>query len=217
MHRAIVADWFGITSYAVWNVPREVLVQSVEAVLRLAFTLTPLTGFVIGAITLGGEFGKQTLPFLLTRPRHRWYYLWSSWLVGAVEVLTLIFVGVVLYGTRLQVPGFPRSMEVAGLLKATLAMAAPAAVIYCLTFCFAVLLKKEQHGTNAAVATVFSYSGLVLFFRLMYEVRIPVFWEFYAGAFDASRSVPWVAFAGWLGLALLLIVVAHSYFERVEV
>ncbi len=190
--------------------------QGVEAMLVTSVFAMPLVGFVLGAQGVGAEFERRTIPFLLTRPRHRFFYLWASWLVGAVEVVALVAISILLYASRSHMPSSPPASSANGALGAVAAMIVPAGVIYCLTFCFTVFLKKEQHGTTAAVAAIFSYSGIFVVIRLIYNIKLPIFWELYVGAFNPAKPLPLLSVSVWLGLALAFVAASHFHFQNAE-
>lgn len=215
-HLFIASDWFGWTSRGALGVPGPVWQQTADVVLRLGAVFMPLAGFVIGALGVGTEFENSTAAFLLTRPRSRTYFAWSSWAFGALEMACLVGVAAFLFAVRKVMPGVA-PMTGQSVARAIGAMLIPALVIFSATFCFTVLLKKGQHGTNAAIGSIAAYSGAVVILQIWYDVRIPLFWDFYARAFDHTRDLPLASMAGWLAVALLAPVIAWAYFERAEV
>ena len=215
-HVFVAGDWFSWTSRNALGIPGAAWQQSVDVLLRLTALCMPLAGFAIGAMGIGTEFENRTASFLLTRPRSRAYFAWSSWVFGALEMAVLIGIAIFLFAVRKATPGNP-AMTLQGALRAIGSVLIPALVIFSATFCFTLLLKKGQHGTNAAIAAIAAYSGLVLIVRLWYAVRIPVFWEFYTKAFDHSRDLPLASMSGWLAVAVLAPLIAWAHFRRAEV
>src|SRR5580658_6844320 len=63
--------------------------RGMEGVLGWTGTWIYVFGLWIGAEGLGEEMKRGTAVFLLTRPRSRGYFLWSFWLVCAVEILAV--------------------------------------------------------------------------------------------------------------------------------
>lgn len=215
INRCITADWFGWSS-ALFATNHGQAALTADLILRSFTPLIPLAGFVIGALGVGVEFQKRTLPFLLTRPRSRRSFLWSSWLAGALEVSFLAILAVWFYAARVRIGDDTPRISWLGGLRAVMALVIIALVIYSLTFCLTVLSKKEQRGTTAAVAVVFSYSAIVTWARVLYGVRLPVFWELYLGVFDPKYQLSIPLVMGWLCVAFALVLASQLYFQRSE-
>lgn len=215
-HRAAAADWLGFASSGLWGISKAIWEQTADVILRTGVLLVPLAGFILGALGVGAEFDRGTIPFLLTRPRTRAHYLWQSWLVSAAEMTVLVAISILLFTTRIQFTSRPPAWSAEDFFRTVAAMLVPAGVIFCTTFSFTVFLRKEQHGTNAAVAAIFSYSGLFVIIKLLFNVRLPIFWELYASAFGRS-ALPTLSVVSWMGVALILLFASHFSFQRAEV
>jgi len=191
--------------------------QTASSLLQSFLFLIPLAGFVLGALGVGSEFSKQTISFLLTRPRSRRYFLWSSWAVGACESAVLTAATILVLGTRPGETGAAATGYSGALLAQAFVLVSIISVfLYSLTFFFTVLFRKEQHGTNAAFGTVFVYSIVAIMLRIAYGIKIPLFWELYAGALRADVVFPAMKAASWLSLAILLAVFSHLLLEKAE-
>ncbi len=191
------------------------LEQAADSVLGMFLFLMPLTGFVLGALGIGQEFSMHTLPFLLTRPRGRAYFIWASWGAGALEVLILWLAFALLMVFRPAMPHYPVMLYTPqGALSLFVRVGVLSVFFYSLTFFFTIFFGKEQHGTNAAVGFVAVYSAVVVLLRKLYELNIPSFWDLYSGAL---RSVaPISAVLGWLGVSLALIFLSSRLFRATE-
>lgn len=173
--------------------------------------MVPLAGFVLGALGVGTEFEKRTADFLLTRPRSRRTFLWTSWGLGAAQMIALVLVSLgVNWLTR-----SPGSPAVSARLLA--AMSVVALVFYSVTYLMTTLARNSRHGTTLGVAVVVAYMGLYVWLLLWYDVRIPFWAQF---QFSSGRTVAAFtpsAMLGWLAVCLVLMLVAQFRFERAEV
>ncbi len=186
--------------------------QTVDSVLTTFFFLMPLTGFVLGSLGVGGEASAQTLQFLLTRPRRRAYFIWSSWSTGAIEVVALWLALTVWMAARPPMPNFAvRIYPWEGAMQVFLRVSVLALLFYSITFFFTVILRKEQNGTTAAVATVALYSAAVLLFRALADVHIPSFWDLYSRSSSSAGVL-----LGWLAVSVALVLTSSRAFQTRE-
>ncbi len=197
--------------------PREVQnVWSVtsDAFLTTCLFLVPLLGFVFGAIGVGKEFEKGTLPFLLTRPLARHNLVWSSWAVGFAEILLLVIASVLqlrFLHSRLAHPFETR------MFRDILIFAVVASVIYGVTFLMTILARSERKGMNLGVATVVGYTGLQLWVAFGFGIELPGFWALYSKLSGSFTPIPWLTLLAWFGVATAFVLVAQLWFQRVEV
>jgi len=216
-YHMVARDWLRWKSSGGLGLPGGAWEQGASSLLLLLLFLIPLAGFVLGALGVGSEFAKQTLPFLFTRPRSRRYFLWSSWAVGAGEALLLLAITIFVHGMRPAVASSQiRQYSVAVLLQAFVLVGVVSLLLYSITFFFTVLLRKEQHGTNAAVAAVFIYTAAAVAMNMLLEIKVPLFWELYSGALREDLAFPVAKVVVWLAVTLLLAIASGVLLERAE-
>ena len=174
--------------------------------------LTPFTGLVLGALGVGMEFEKGTAAFLLTRPRARRRLLWTSWSLGAAQMIALLFLSFAVNwlarspsGARVSARNFA-SMSVVGL------------VIYSLTYLMTTLTRNSRYGTGLSLLVFTAYMGMYLWLRFWHEIEM----DFFLGTLfkDGWRwdlETLAVALLGWLTVCLAMTLVAQSSFERAEI
>lgn len=111
----------------------------------------------LGALAMGEDSKRRELDFLLTRPKPRNYFVWTSWLAGLTELVPLlalpilISVIVMFYMTNALYPGV--------LVRMSLALFAMAASMYAMVFLFSTLSGTPQNGLQIAGFVVFLYAG----------------------------------------------------------
>ena len=173
--------------------------------------LTPLTGFVLGALGVGTEFEKRTAEFLLTRPRARRRLLWTSWSLGAAQMIALVALSLAVNWLARSASGFGARQVSARMFAG---MSVLALVIYSVTYLMTTLARNSRHGTGLALAAFTGYSGLYLWLRFWYQIVIPFIREdmFRAGRADAALPL-----LGWMTVCLALMLVAQFRLDRAEV
>lgn len=192
------------SSRGLWQVTAGAMVASLTG-------LVPFAGFFLGALGVGLEFEKRTADFLLTRPRSRRYFLWTSWGLGAAQMIALVLLSLAANWLTLS----PSSSTVSARVFA--GMCVVALIIYSVTYLMTTLARNSRHGTGLGVAVFIGYTGLHVWLRLWYDTRIPFFEKL---IFSSGRSVAEVApgaMLGWLIVCSVLVLVAQFSFERAEI
>ena len=187
---------------------------SVDALLPTVLGVIPVAGFVLGALGVGLEFENGTADFLFTRPRTRHYLLWTSWAVGAMQMIALVLVSFLLL--------FLRTTSVRGVetLNAALRLAAGfvtiALFVYSLTYMTTTVARNSRNGIGLAILAMSVYGGLVVWMRLWHKVQLPIFFDLYDRWYRAGPNfLP--AVGGWLAVTLALTFIAQFAFERAEI
>jgi hypothetical protein len=187
---------------------------SADALLGMAVGLAPVAGFVLGARGVGLEFEKGTADFLLTRPRSRRSLLWTSWAVGAAQMLAVVLVGLCLQ--PLRTTGMRRIETLDDAVRHLAAFGTVALLVYSLTYAMTTLARHSRNGTGLALLALSAYGGLVVWLRFWYDMRLPIFLDMYQPSYRASPSFL-LAVAGWLTVGLALMLLAQWRFQRAEV
>lgn len=192
---------------------RELWQFSVDALLGTILEVPLAAGLVLGALGVGTEFEKGTADFLLTRPRSRRYFLWTSWGLGAAQMVALALVSKLL---RLAPLGSRRVESLGDFLPSLVAFCTLVLVIYSLTYLMTTLARNSRNGIALALAVWVGYVGLYAWLHLWYGIHIPLIGHF---AFDRTHLGAdfSLAIAGWLAFCLVLAVVAQFSFERAEI
>ena len=184
------------------------------AMVGMLVALTPASGFVLGALGVGTEFENRTADFLLTRPRARRGLLWTSWSLGAAQLLALVLLSLGVNwlarspsGPRASAPLFA-GLSVLGL------------VIYSVTYLMTTLARNSRHGIGFAILVLAAYEGLYFWLRFWYQIFIPFINEdVFRGktVFRAGTPESALPLLGWLAVCLALTLVAQFRFERAEI
>jgi ABC-type transport system involved in multi-copper enzyme maturation permease subunit len=167
-----------------------------------------IAGFILGAMGVGVEFERGTADFLLTRPRARRAFLWTSWCLGAAQMLTLVLLAhAITWFTR---PDFSAARP--GLFsRDSLGMCTLALLTYSLTYLMTTLARNSRNGTGLSLAAFSAYIGLYAWLRFWHGITIPNLVELF------EPGVWFGSLLGWLAVGLTLMVVAQFRFERAEV
>jgi ABC-type transport system involved in multi-copper enzyme maturation permease subunit len=104
---------------------------------------------VLAASIVGQEYREQTLGFLFTRPRPRSYFTWTSWGVGACELLGLVSGAVVATFGALAYES--RYVYTWRLLAAILPLFVGAAAVYSMTYFLTVLVRNGEKGLSYGI------------------------------------------------------------------
>ena len=208
-------DPFGwIAAKAEW--PRTLWTTTTQALMLTMVGLTPVAGFVLGALGVGTEFEGRTADFLLTRPRSRRSLLWTSWAFGAAEMAALVILSITMVWI-----GHIRGAAVN--IRGMVGMSIVALVIYSITYMMTTLTCSSRHGVSLGMLIFMAYTGLGVWLQLWYEIKIPNMWdmvfssgrrEVMSAGFAGDLPVP--AWFGWLAVCLLFTFVAQLAFERQE-
>lgn len=193
--------------------PRTLWTTTTHSLMLTMVGITPIGGFLVGALGVGTEFEKGTAEFLLTRPRSRRLLLWTNWAVGALEMVTLVILSI----TMVWVGRLP-SNSIRG-ARALVGMSIIALVIYSVTYLMTTLLRSSRHGLSSAVLAFMAYTGLGVWLQLWYEIAIPNVWHlvFSLPSPEVVDDLPVLGWFGWLAVCLACMLVAQVAFERQEV
>jgi len=112
----------------------------------------------LGALAMGEDSKRRDMDFLLTRPKPRRYFIWTSWLAGITELVPLMLLPVLVsilvmfFMTHAVLPGAlpSRSVEIFAL----------AAAMYALAFLLSVLTRSAQSGFQLAAFVIIVYVGI---------------------------------------------------------
>ncbi len=192
---------------------RELWEGSAGVFVTMAMQLVPVAGFVLGALGVGTEFEKGTADFLLTRPRSRRYLLWTSWGLGAAQVVALVLGSVIL---RLVLANSPGAEDPGAFLRPVAILATLALLFYSVTYMMTTLARNSRHGTGLGLAAFSGYTGLYMWLRFWYDIHIPVPWNLLP-ALRSGEVFSIVPIAGWLTVAAAFMLIAQFRFERQEV
>ena len=192
---------------------RVVWQSSADALLGTMLGVLPAAGLVLGAFGVGTEFEKGTADFLLTRPRSRGYFLWTSWGQGAAQMIALVLVSNLF---RLAPLGSNRVQGLGDFLRSVVALCTLALVYYSLTYLMTTLARNNLYGTALALAVITAYYGLYTWLRLWYDINIPLFLRLSFRSSHSGADFP-LTVAGWLAVCLALMLVAQLRFDRAEV
>ena len=191
------------SSRLLWHVLSDALGASLKGVI-------PIAGFILGAMGVGVEFERGTADFLLTRPRSRRSFLWTSWCLGAAQILTLVPLALAI--NWLTRPDFPAAHP--GLFsRVPLAICTVALLTYSLTYLMTTLARNSRNGIGLSVAAITGYTFLHMWLILWHGFTVPLIWELPEHPDRVDAGV-WF---GWLAVCLTLMVVTQFRFERAEV
>jgi hypothetical protein len=184
------------------------------ALLDTTVGLVPVAGFILGALGVGMEFEKGTADFLLTRPRTRGYFLWTSWGLGAAQMVVLVLVSNLFRLARL---GSLRVQGPGDFLRPLVALCTLALIFYSMTYLMTTLARNGRNGTALALAVFAGYEGLWAWLRFWYDIHIPFFFDLWARTFHSAAGFSLTRVAGWLTVCLALMLVAQFRLDRAEV
>lgn len=195
------------SSWLLWHMMSDGLGASLSGVI-------PIAGFILGALGVGVEFERGTADFLLTRPRSRRSFLWTSWWLGAAQILTLVLLAHAI--TWLTRPDFPATRP-SLFFRVPLAMCTVALLTYSLTYLMTTLARNSRNGTGLSLAAISGYIGLYAWLNLWYGITIPIPWDLSGHPDGLFAGMEFGSLLGWLAVCLTLMVVTQFRFERAEV
>jgi hypothetical protein len=168
----------------------------------------------VGALGMVEDGKGRELDFLLTRPRPRRYFVWTSWLAGLTELLPLLAVPVL---TSILLMFYMTHTLLAGdMLRMSLVILAMASAMYALVFLFSTLSGTPQNGLQIAAFVIFLYAGFNMARGEAWylEGYHPKFW----GAFDWLESpqqfFPFFNLLVLMGVTLVLPLIVQAGFKR---
>ena len=186
------------------------------------FVLPCFFTMALGAAGVGEEFAQETADFLLTRPRSRGYFIWVSWLTGAVEILTIISVYVLvaffaaIYVTR-TVYTWKFLVMVVPIFLLTMAAYGPICLM-------TALQRSGRKGYASGLGVIILYILLGALLRAGRSIHLPnpihlmdPFSGLAKGAHVSAVHFPLAAVIGWSLFAVACPLLAQFYIERREV
>ena len=190
--------------------------QSLATALLDTTVLTvPLAGgLFLGALGVGFEFEKGTAGFLLTRPRTRRYFLWTSWGLGAAQIVVLVLVGCLF---RLAGLGLRPVKGPGDFFRILVAFCTLALFCYTVTYLMTTLARNSRNGTALAIAVFVGYEGLWAWLRFWHGINIPFFGDLFKRAIHPAADFSFTPVAGWLTVCLALMLVAQFRLDLAEV
>jgi hypothetical protein len=168
----------------------------------------------LGTICAIQEFTEKTTHFLFTKPRSRAYFVWSGWVVGCIELLTIALVNLSAGWLTLAhyskspfrsvLLGSVREQDIVGILIYTL-------YIYGLTYSMTVMLRNGLKGLGASMGITFGLQAIAIAIRLRWNVLFPIPPLPIQGLPLILSNIVWIL------VGLLLVFAAQIVIERVEV
>lgn len=215
--------------------PGVLWMMEVGLTFALSYMCALIMAFVIGNNNVGSDIGKGAGDFLLTRPRHRRFFVWAGWIGGIVELVSLILItmvivfglGVVVTGAVWRQVSSPLHYTMADkgqsavlnvpLMLATIVLTA--AVIYGLTYFMSVILRSGQKGVVWSIAILFGYSIGSALLKQFAGITLPSlsFADMHSAASQAWYLAPHIQIIGWSVLALAFPIAAQISLDRADV
>jgi len=185
--------------------------------------IVPFFALGFGASGVGEEFSDKTAEFLLTRPRNRSYFVWTSWATGVTQILlldcTYLIVAFVLLLYRTSTPFSQELMKfTGGLVKSVVPLLILGALIYSMTYLLTALFRNGRNGYLTCVGIVLIYPMLVSWVHSQWNITLPSPNDLFAhSSTGESVAFPIVAALGWTLFTLACPWVAQLYIERIDV
>jgi len=220
---AVVAGWLcawgGSGEMHTGAAPPLVVTKAWQHVIEYAIIagglLSVVVGGALGASGVGEEFERGSAMFLLTRPRSRRYFVWTSNALVAAEVLAFVF----LYMLTMTATLLYYSRTIGAWL---LFAAIPILFITgLLTQGVAQLLAAGSRSTRnafaGAVLLVFGYGIFTLVMRRFWQVDLPSPSDMSSQMLLPNKEVSLALMLfGWLAVALVFPVIEQLLVERME-
>ena len=174
-----------------------------------------LAAVSLGSNSPGDDFRQGTLEYLLTRPRTRGYFVWSSWAVGIAEIIVLLLGCVaVRYAVILHATGAFWTWRLAGAVPLLWCVAS---VSYGLSYFITMAARSGRIGVSCSLLVIASYVFVSAFVRSRWRVDLPS----PASGIDEWFSHPTAWFLVqkiwfWTIAAVVLPFVSQVMFERAE-
>ncbi len=182
---AVVLDWFGwVEGRALGAQPADWHYTAVFTV-KLVLFLMGLASFLFATEGLPRDFERKTMPYLLTRPRSRRYFLAVNW-TTAVLLLIVLLAGGLLLEALLPAPLTRPTSPFRWIRWAQMSVVVtiPAIVIYSFTFCLCILLRSARNGLRFAFGITLMYSLLTTYLA-QFGIELPNLVSFAASALQA--------------------------------
>jgi ABC-type transport system involved in multi-copper enzyme maturation permease subunit len=170
------------------------------------------TALGLGALCAVEEFSEETTQFLLTKPRPRAYFVWSSWVTGFVELVTIALV--YLSAGWLTVACCAKSHFSSAFFGSLKEQGIIAIIIfvllnYCLIFFLTVLLRGGMKGLGATMGIVLVLQATAV--RQRWHRGLPTPDDPFVGLPMAVSNIVWIL------VSLLLVFAAQIVIERTEI
>lgn len=223
MHRANRLHNIGGDSVILWA-------MTVGVTFSFVYLCAIVMGFALGTSNVGSDFAKGTAEFLLTRTRPRRYFVWTGWLTGMAELLSLLIAtGFIVMAATAFVTGpvwrnvpspirFHADQDFIDIPRMILSAVLMAAVVFGLTYFMSVLLKSSQRGVIGSIGILVGYMGVDAILKSATGYSLPTL-DFK----DASTSIgawhvaPHVAMIGWALLSLAFPFAAQISLDRMDI
>lgn len=171
-----------------------------------------------GAGSIGEEFKEQTLGFLFTRPRRRRFLVWTCWLVGACELLVVIFLGVVvIFGGLTYLSGRVYTWR---LLTAVVPLLVGALAVYTMTYFMTAVARSSEKGISFGLG-ILMIDLLLPVAAYFWHRQLTSIWDFMrtgcAWAAGSARAFPVEQFIIYAALTMGFVLGAQLVLERMEV
>ena len=177
-------------------------------------TIVTAVAYALGTICAIQEFTDKTAHFLFTKPRSRTYFVWTSWIVGFVELLIVASVNLMVgwlvlahyhvhpfQQLALQDVG-PRQYVEGGVYGC---------FAYALTYALAVILRSGLKGLGASLGAMVGVVGIVDTFQIRWNIHLPIPpTQIHHLSLAVSEIV-------WLLIALCFVYGAQLVVERAEI
>lgn len=168
----------------------------------------------LGALALGDDSKRRDLDFLLTRPKPRRYFVWTSWLAGLSQLVPLLLLPALT--SVFVLSAMTHSLLPGPLMSRTAETFILALVIYGVVFLLAALAQEAQSGflIAALLVVLFTCFSYVQFVHEFFEPGHPV----YRGqviSLEISHRIFPIAHLALISCAgLVLPLIAQFGFER---
>lgn len=168
----------------------------------------------LGALAMGEDLKRREMDFLLTRPKPRRYFVWTSWLAGLMELLPLLALPLLV--AILLLFEMTRALQPGVMIRLSLVIFALAAAMYGLVYTVSALSGTAQNGLQIAGFLIFLYAGFN-FARGgvgFYFVAHPKFWEAFDWYESSHQLFPFANLLILIGVMLALPLIVQTVFDR---
>ena len=181
----------------------------------LGGVLAAFAGLALGTSGVGAEFKIGTLPFLVTLPRRRRYFIWVSWLTGAAELLGLVVVSVsVAFASLLFFTGSIGNWRLLAIIPLAFTIAV---VTYGLTYFMTVLTRSERNGLGTAIVLGITYSVIAASVSHFWKINLPSLPSLLSFFAMGGQSFPSVTMIESLLISVAFPLACQLICERAEV
>jgi ABC-type transport system involved in multi-copper enzyme maturation permease subunit len=193
---------------------------TVLGIARFGTLIGGLAALGLGSSSLGEDWDRGSMEFLLTRPRSRGYFIWTAWAVGMAELFVLAATSVSVATTALYFQtGYAPSFW---LLTMGAPLFAILALAYGITLFFSALARSGRRGLTVGLGIAVACFVISTWkdTHLKAAVSRSFFSVEFRGAFVhpvVQASIPVGRLLGWLGAALVFLLAAEIVFNRAEV